>query len=46
MNNGRYLVAALLVYVAKGDGNISSEETAEMLELMNEHFGIPSSESL
>ncbi len=46
MNNGRYLVAALLVYVAKGDGNISGEETAEMIELMNEHFGIPSSESL
>lgn len=46
MNNGRYLVAALLVYVAKGDGNISREETAEMIELMNEHFGIPSAESL
>ena len=46
MNNARYLVAALLVYVAKGDGNISGEETAEMIELMNEHFGIPSAESL
>jgi uncharacterized tellurite resistance protein B-like protein len=46
VDNGRYLVAALLVYVAKGDGNISGEETAEMIDLMNEHFGIPSSESL
>lgn len=46
MNNARFLVAALLVYVAKGDGNISGEETAEMIELMNEHFGIPSAESL
>ena len=46
MNNARYLVAALLLYVAKGDGNISGEETAEMIELMNEHFGIPSAESL
>ena len=44
--DARYLVAALLVFVAKGDGRISGQETAEMIELVNEHFGIPSAESL
>lgn len=44
--DARYLVAALLVYVAKGDGNISGPQTAQMIELVNEHFGQASSESL
>jgi uncharacterized tellurite resistance protein B-like protein len=44
--DAKYLVAALLVFVAKGDGNISGPETAEMLQLVNEHFGLQSSESL
>lgn len=44
--DARYLVAALLVYVAKGDGSISGQETAQMIELVNEHFHQPSSESL
>ena len=44
--DARYLVAALLVYVAKGDGNISDRESAEMVELINNHFGISSAESL
>ena len=44
--DARYLVAALLVYVAKGDGTISSAETAAMIELVNEHFGLQSAESL
>ena len=42
----KYLVAGLLVYVAKGDGNISGPETAQMIDLVNEHFGLQSSESL
>ncbi len=42
----KYLVSALLVFVAKGDGNISGEETAQMLQLVNDHFGLQSSESL
>jgi len=44
--DARYLVAAILVYVAKGDGNISGPETAQMIELINEYFDQPSSESL
>ena len=44
--DSKYLVAALLVFVAKGDGNISGEETEQMIELINEHFGVPSSTSL
>lgn len=44
--DAKYLVSALLVYVAKGDGSISGQETAEMIELVNEHFGLPSAESL
>lgn len=44
--DARYLVAALLVFVAKGDGGISGQETAEMIELVNDHFGLDSSESL
>ena len=44
--DAKYLVAALLVYVAKGDGKISSEETAEMLRLVTNHFDLPSAQSL
>lgn len=42
----KYLVSALLVFVAKGDGSISGEETAQMLELVKDHFGLQSAESL
>jgi uncharacterized tellurite resistance protein B-like protein len=44
--DAKYLVAALLVFVAKGDGKISEPETAEMIQLVSEHFGLPSSQSL
>ena len=44
--DAKYLVSGLLVFVAKGDGNISDQETAEMIELVNDHFGLPSAESL
>lgn len=44
--DAKYLVSALLVFVAKGDGNISGQETAEMLNLVNDHFGLQSSQSL
>lgn len=44
--DAKYLIAALLVYVAKGDGTISGPETAEMIDLVNERFGMQSSESL
>jgi len=44
--DAKYLVAALLVFVAKGDGKISNEESAEMLSLVGTHFNLRSSESL
>lgn len=44
--DAKYLVAALLVFVAKGDGVISSEESAEMLALVSTHFNLPSADSL
>jgi uncharacterized tellurite resistance protein B-like protein len=44
--DAKYLVSALLVFVAKGGGSISEEETAKMLDLVSDHFGLHSSESL
>jgi uncharacterized tellurite resistance protein B-like protein len=44
--DAKYLVAALLVFVAKGDGEISEPETAQMIGLITEYFGLTSSESL
>lgn len=38
----QFLVAALLVFVAKGDGTISDRETDKMLLLVGEHFGLSS----
>lgn len=44
--DAQFLVAALLVHVAKSDGAIVPEETARMLELISEHFSLRSAESL
>jgi uncharacterized tellurite resistance protein B-like protein len=44
--DSQFLVAALLVEVAKGDGVISDTETQKMLELVEEHFQLRSAESL
>ena len=40
------LVSILLLYIAKGDGTISELETDKMLALVEELFGLQSSESL
>ena len=42
----RFLVAALLVFVARGDGSISDRETEKMLSLVGEHFKLRSGETL
>ena len=42
----RFLVAVLLVFVARGDGNISDKETEKMLSLVGEHFDLPSGATL
>ena len=44
--DSQFLVAALLVFVAKGDGNISEKETEKMLQLVEDHFHLHSGESL
>lgn len=44
--DSRFLVAALLVWVAKGDGRISEPETEKMLQLVGDHFQLRSAESL
>ncbi len=44
--DSKFLVAALLVFVARGSGRIEPEETAKMLELIEGHFHLQSAESL
>lgn len=44
--DSQFLVAALLVYVAKGDGTISPQESGQMLQLISEQFHLRSAESL
>ncbi len=44
--DSQFLVAALLVFVAKGNGNISEDEVKKMLQLVSEHFHLESGESL
>ncbi len=44
--DSQFLVAALLLSVAKSDGNISEMETEKMLQLVGDHFHLRSSESL
>lgn len=42
----QFLVAALLVYVARGSGRIEPEESAQMIELIEENFHLQGAESL
>lgn len=42
----RFLVAALMVFVARGDGTISQNETEKMLALVGEHFDLRSGATL
>jgi len=44
--DSQFLVAALLVYVARGSGAIEPEESAQMIELIEEHFHLQGPESL
>lgn len=42
----QFLVAALLVYVARGDGQITPEESGQMIELIEERYQLKGGESL
>ena len=44
--DSQFLVAALLVFIARGSGSIEPEETAKMLELIQSHFQLQGAESL
>jgi uncharacterized tellurite resistance protein B-like protein len=44
--DSKFLVAALLVFIARSSGQIEPEETAKMLELIEIHFQMQGSESL
>ncbi len=44
--DSQFLVAALLVYVARGSGQIEPEESAQMIELIEDHFHMQGAESL
>jgi uncharacterized tellurite resistance protein B-like protein len=44
--DSQFLVAALLVFVAKGSGEIEPEESAKMIELIEDHFHLQGAESL
>jgi uncharacterized tellurite resistance protein B-like protein len=44
--DGKFLVAALLIYVAKGSGTIEPEESAKMIDLIEQQFELQGSESL
>lgn len=44
--DSKFLVAALLVFIARSSGQIEPEETAKMLELIEVHFKMEGSESL
>lgn len=44
--DSRFLVAALLVFVARGSGQIEPEESGKMIELIEDHFHLQGAESL
>ena len=44
--DSKFLVAALLIFIARGSGKIEPEETEKMLELIEVHFKLQGSESL
>jgi uncharacterized tellurite resistance protein B-like protein len=44
--DAKFLVAALLVYIARGSGQIEPEESAQMIELIEGHFQLQSAQSL
>lgn len=44
--DSKFLVAALLVFVARGSGQIEPEESARMIDLIEDHFHVQGAESL
>ncbi|MDJ0941377.1 MAG: TerB family tellurite resistance protein [Woeseiaceae bacterium] len=44
--DSKFLVAALLIFVARGSGQIAPEESAKMIELIEDYFKLQGAESL
>ena len=44
--DAQFLVAALLVYIARGSGQIEPEESAKMIQLIEDHFQLQGAQSL
>ena len=44
--DSRFLVAAMLIFIARGSGTIEPEESAKMIDLIEEHFQMEGAESL
>lgn len=44
--DSKFLVAALLIYVARGTGTIEPEESAKMIDLIEDYFHLRGAESL
>lgn len=44
--DSKFLVAALLVFIARGSGQIMPEESSQMIELIEEHFHCQGAQSL
>lgn len=44
--DSQFLVAALLIYVARGSGQIEPEESSQIIDLIEAHFGIEGAASL
>lgn len=44
--NSKFLVAAMLIFVARGSGQIEPEESSLIIDLIEEHFHLQGAESL
>ena len=44
--DSKFLVAALLIFIARGSGSIEPEETSKMIELLGDHFHMKGAEAL
>lgn len=44
--DSKFLVAAMLIYIARGSGRIEPEESSKMIDLIEQHFQMEGAESL
>lgn len=44
--DSKFLVAAMLIFIARGSGSIAPEESAKMIDLIEDHFQMQGAESL